>query len=299
MKVFWSLVRRNIKLFFKDRTFFFVAMISPIILLLLFVTFLGSIYKGSFLDILNSFETIVDAGLVDSTVIVYLFSSLLSVSCVTVAFCCNVMSIQDKINGVDEDFKITPTSKVAINFSYLVSTFIVSSFICLVIFVILLMTTLCMGHFYFNLGNILGGIASILLLCLFGAIFSSIVCYFCSTEAQVNAITATTSACYGFLCGAYMPISQFTSGIGNFISILPGTHGTALLKNHLMSGYLVKMQENGAPIGAIEAIKEGFDLKLSLFGNEVSINALWIVIVATVIILSIVFVVLSVRKKNK
>jgi hypothetical protein len=59
------------------------------------------------------------------------------------------------------------------------------------------------------------------------------------------------------------------------------------------------MQENGVPIGAVEAIKEGFDLKLSLFGNEVSINALWIVIIATVIILSIVFVVLSVRKKNK
>ena len=27
-----------------------------------------------------------------------------------------------------------------------------------------------------------------------------------------------------------MPISQFASGIGNFVSMLPETHGTALLK---------------------------------------------------------------------
>ena len=95
-----------------------------------------------------------------------------------------------------------------------------------------------------------------------------------------------------------MPISQFSSGISNFISMLPGTYGTALLKNHLMSSYLTKIQENGAPPGVIEVIKEGSDLKLNLFGNEISINAMWAVIIITIIVLSIIFIAINSRKKR-
>lgn len=298
MKIFWSLVGRNIKLFFKDRTLFLVAMISPMILLLLFVTFLKSIYVGTFEEIFSSFGAVIDAGLTDSTVTVYLFASLLSVSCVTVAFCCNVMSIQDKINGVDNDFKVTPVSRTIAAFSYLMATFLVSVLICLIIFAALILITLCMGQFYFDTASILGVIGNIVLLSLFGSILSSIICYFCSTEAQVNVITATVSACYGFLCGAYMPISQFSNEIGNFISMLPGTYGTSLLKNHLLSGYLSEMQNNGLPIEAAEAIREDFDLKLTFFGNEISTNMMWVVIIATIIILSIIFAIISSKRKK-
>ena len=80
--------------------------------------------------------------------------------------------------------------------------------------------------------------------------------------------------------------------------MLPGTYGTALLKNHLMSSYLTKIQENGAPPGVIEVIKEGSDLKLNLFGNEISINAMWAVIIITIIVLSIIFIAINSRKKR-
>lgn len=299
MKVFWSLVERDIKLFFKDRTFFLVAMVSPMILLLLFVTFLKSIYVGTFEEIFNSFGAVIDAGLTDGAVTVYLFASLLSVSCVTVAFCCNVMSIQDKIHGVENDFKVTPVSRTIVAFSYLMATFLVSVLICLIMFALLMIIALCMGQFYFDATSIIGGIGNIILLSLFGSILSSIVCYFCSTEAQVNVITATVSSCYGFLCGAYMPISQFSNEIGNFISMLPGTYGTSLLKNHLLSGYLAKMQDGGLPIEAAEAIREGFDLKLTLFGNEISTNVMWIVMIAAIVILSIIFAIISLKRKNR
>ena len=76
MKVFWSLVQRNIKLFFKDRALFFVAMISPVILLALFVTFLGNVYKDAFLDVFNNFGISIQDGMVDGVVVAYLFASL-------------------------------------------------------------------------------------------------------------------------------------------------------------------------------------------------------------------------------
>ena len=43
-----SMIRRNSKLFFKDKGLFFTSLITPIILLVLYVTFLGNVYRDSF-----------------------------------------------------------------------------------------------------------------------------------------------------------------------------------------------------------------------------------------------------------
>ncbi|UKI12408.1 MAG: hypothetical protein L6V84_06770 [Oscillospiraceae bacterium] len=41
-----QLIRRDCKLFFKDKGLFFSSLISPLILLVLYATFLGRIYRG-------------------------------------------------------------------------------------------------------------------------------------------------------------------------------------------------------------------------------------------------------------
>ena len=43
----YMLIRRNVKLFFKDKSLFISALIAPLILLFLFIAFLGNTYKDS------------------------------------------------------------------------------------------------------------------------------------------------------------------------------------------------------------------------------------------------------------
>ena len=43
-----ALIKRNCKLFFKDKGMFFTSLITPAILLVLYVTFLGNVYRDSF-----------------------------------------------------------------------------------------------------------------------------------------------------------------------------------------------------------------------------------------------------------
>ena len=52
MKILLALIKRNVKLFFKDKGMFFTALITPMILLVLYATFLGKVYKDSFLSAL-------------------------------------------------------------------------------------------------------------------------------------------------------------------------------------------------------------------------------------------------------
>ena len=50
MYSFLMMTKRNIKLFFKDKGMFFSSLITPIILLVLYATFLAKVYKDSFIS---------------------------------------------------------------------------------------------------------------------------------------------------------------------------------------------------------------------------------------------------------
>ena len=57
----------------------------------------------------------------------------------------------------------------------------------------------------------------------------SIISYPLTTQGQMSAVGTIVSAGYGFICGAYMPISDFGSGLQKVLSYLPGTYGTLLI----------------------------------------------------------------------
>ena len=49
-QTFSAMVNRNVKLFFKDKAMFFTSLITPLILLVLYGTFLWNVYEDSFLS---------------------------------------------------------------------------------------------------------------------------------------------------------------------------------------------------------------------------------------------------------
>ena len=105
------------------------------------------------------------------------------------------------------------------------------------------------GNFYMDMSvtDVLWVILDEILLVLFGCALSSIICYPLKTQGQMSAVGTIVSAGYGFICGAYMPISNFDTGLQKVLSILPGTYGTSLLKNHMLRGIFEEMSANGFP----------------------------------------------------
>ena len=131
MNKFIELFKRNVKLFFKDKGLFFTSLITPLILLVLYATFLSNVFKSTFTSIipetLNVPEKVIN-GLAGGQ----LMSSLLAVSCVTVSFCSNMLMVQDKISGARKDLLMTGVSKSTMSISYYLSTFFVTLIIALV-----------------------------------------------------------------------------------------------------------------------------------------------------------------------
>ena len=132
MKVFNIFVKRNTRLFFKDKGLFFTSLITPLILLVLYATFLSNVYRDSFVGVLQGFDVKLDDKLINGLIGGQLMSSLLAVSCVTVSFCSNMLMVQDKVSGAYKDMLITPSKHSLRALSYYVSTTIVTLIICFI-----------------------------------------------------------------------------------------------------------------------------------------------------------------------
>lgn len=291
-----ALIKRNTKLFFKDKGLFFTSLITPLILLVLYATFLGNVYHDSFaMSFPEGIE--VPEKLVDAAVGGQLISSLLAVCCVTVAFCSNMLMVQDKVNGARKDLTITPVKSTTMALGYYIATLISTLLICF----------LAAGAGFLYLGKVgwyLSGkdvmliLFDVFLLVMFGVALSSIINFFMSTQGQISAVGSIVSSMYGFICGAYMPISQFSKGLQKALSFLPGTYATSLLRNHALRGVFAEMKADGYPKEIINGLRDVIDCNVYFFDNKVELSTMYVILGGSVVVLVGIYVVMNMMKRK-
>ncbi len=288
------LTDRNIKLYFKDKMTFLVSLITPLILLVLFIVFLQSTYEDSIFSIINGFE--LDQKLIDAFTGGWLFSSVLATSCITVSFCSGMMVI-DKINKANIDFMVSPVKKSTLQLSYVLSNLFSTLIVVFVLLAIGLIYLACVG-FYITFVDFLLIVFNIIITSLFGTVLANIIWTFTSSQGVVSGVCTLVSALYGFICGAYMPINTMGEGMQHFVSLLPGTYATVLFRQGFLNGVLNEMNKT-LPNEMVEGIASGFDVKMSFFGHDVSTLGLILVITISTIVLLGIFLLINCLKKKK
>ena len=290
---------RNIKTFFKDKGAVISALISPLVILGLYILFLDGVLKDSFSANLGDF--VVDAKLINGYIASYEVSSILATCTVTVAFVANMAMVSDKVSGVRNDLLITPVGKSVLTLGYYFGTAIITLAICYV--------TTGVGFIYIaasgiamSAGQVAAALLDVLLGSLFGTALSSVVCNFLRSRGAISAVSTIVSTVYGFICGAYYPISQFGKGIGNVVMCLPGTYFTGLMRNHFMSGYFDKFIAAGFPTEAANGILDSLDVNMYFFDKSVPMWTMYLVAVCSIFVLVGLYVIINIvhrRKRSK
>ena len=157
---------------------------------------------------------------------------------------------------------------------------------------------MCLGYlaavgWFMTAGDVLLMLLDVFLLTMFGTALSSCVNFFLSTDGQASAVGTIVSAGYGFICGAYMPMSSFGAGLQKVLSFLPGTYGTSLIRNHAMQGSFAEMEHLGFPAEVISAIRDSVDCNLYFFGDKVEITTMYLVLCASILIFIGIYVAMN------
>ena len=298
-----SLISRNTKCYFKNKFTFFTSLITPLILFVLFATFRKNIYIESFESIATEFEITIGKRALNGVTGAWLMSSILSVSSVTVAFCSNIIMVEDKMNASINDINVSPIKRTTVAVSYFISNFFVTFIVIVTIMLIGHIYLACVGwyipvsDFFMILVDCICGI-------LFGTLLAGIVESFISSQGGISAVSTLVSSMYGFICGAYMPFSQFSEGLRNFLGLLPGTYGVGIMRNHYMNGYIDEIVKGATDPTVADnlskGLKDGFDANLYVFGNRIPLGAMYgILLGSCAVLLAVYIVIIILRNKNK
>lgn len=298
-----SLISRNTKCYFKNKFTFFTSLITPLILFVLFATFLKNIYIESFENIAAEFEITIGKRALNGVTGAWLMSSILSVSSVTVAFCSNIIMVEDKMNASINDINVSPIKRTTVAVSYFISNFFVTFIVIVTIMLIGHIYLACVG-WYIPVSDIFMILVDCICGILFGTLLAGIVESFISSQGGISAVSTLVSSMYGFICGAYMPFSQFSEGLRNFLGLLPGTYGVGIMRNHYMNGYIDEIVKGATDPTVADnlskGLKDGFDANLYVFGNRIPLGAMYgILLGSCAVLLAVYIVIIILRNKNK
>ena len=276
-----SMLKRNMMLYFRDKTNMFFSMLSVFIILGLFVMFLGQGDWGS-----------------DEIKASWLMAGVLAVATLTTAKGAFAVMIEDKVNKTGKGFYASPVKRSHITAAYLLSPFFVSVIMTMITAVVFGIYITATGG---DMPGVVGLIQLVALILLSSITVTTITCYITSL-IKTNSMYGTTSTIIGtlsgFLMGIYIPIGILPSAVQIVIMLFPPAHAAMLFRRVLMVQPLNNTFMYAPPdiIPNEEMIKETLGVVFRLGNMEITP----IMSIAYLILIALLFFglsVINIRKK--
>lgn len=292
-----SLIRRNVKLFLKDKATVFFSLLAPIIVLMLYILFLGDIQKEAVEAILKDAGQPVDQKLIMGFINNWMLSGVMGVSCITVALSANMIMVRDKEKGSVNDILVSPIKRWVIFASYIISCFLITFFICMAVLIVGLIYLVATGGFMMSVVDLLYCIGITILSILSSSFFMVFICSFIRTEAALGALTGILSAAIGFLTGAYMPLSMFPKAIQYFVCFIPGTYSAGLFRNIFLHGPMQKMIQT-MPKELVTQLMENYSVNIKFFSYNISSGWMLLALGLSIVFFGAILIILYSNKKS-
>ncbi|WP_288925580.1 ABC transporter permease, partial [uncultured Trichococcus sp.] len=238
------IIGRNIKIFFRDKANVFFSLLAVLIIIGLYVFFLGKNLTSALGDSVGA-QYVMDS---------WIMSGVISVSGVTTTMGAFAVMIDDRANKILKDFTVSPIRSSRLAGAYILSSVVVGFIMSLVTFV------LAEAYIFLNGGELLAQLAilKMLGLILLTVLTSSAMVYFLTSFFQSQNAFATASTILGtiigFLAGVYVPIGQFSDSVQTIIKLFPMTYSASLMRQVMMEEPL-DISFEGAPVEALDAFK--------------------------------------------
>ena len=251
---------------------------------------------------MKGLENLINKDDLDMFVNTLLLVGIIGSATITIPYNCLSTIVKDRERKVDYDVLATPVKRWQIIMSYLcaavVSSFVMTSLLLTIGLVVLN----SMGDMHMTALNVLSAYGVVFLGCLSSsALFMIVVLFFKSSSAS-GAFFGILSAAAGFVIGAYIPVSQFSSSVQTVCNIFPASQVCALLRNSLLNGIADQMNSSigGVDNGIfIDALKESMTFNANVFEKALSVNTMCIYVLVFTLISLIAMVVLYTRVYKK
>lgn len=293
------LVKRNIKLYMKDKMTVFFSVLAPIIVLLLYVLFLGDMQAESILAMLQEqgVETVTIAD-VNALVNNWMISGVMGVSCITIALNANIVMVRDRMTGNVNDVISAPVKRWVLYLSYIISCFLITFTICLIVLALSIIYLAATGGLMMSFSDFLT-ILCVMVISVFSSAFLMVlICSFIKTTGALGALNSVFCTAIGFLIGAYLPFSMLPSYIQYIACFIPGTYSAGLFRNYFMGGVIRHLQNGGVPQDLIDGLLSDYSINLDFFRHPVTAGWMVFSILISIVLFAVLLVIFYSNKRT-
>lgn len=295
LRGFIGLTKRNMLVFFTDKGTLFFSMLTPMIILLLYILFLKNSLLSSLKDAATGLENLVAAKDMAQFVNGLLLTGIISSALITIPYNALEIIVRDREDKVDLDMLSTPVKRFEIILSYFCAA-VASAFMQAMIVLAVGIGILSLsGDMYLSAADVVKLVGAVFLGTVSSTSVFMVVMMFFKSMGTCGAFMGIISAVSGFVIGAYMPLSEFNKSIQNVCNLVPATGITVLIRNYLTGGILRHMDEciGGVDGGAfMKAMLDVFSYNTVVGGEIWTLNLTWIyVIISTAIFIGVLRVV--------
>ncbi len=271
MRVF---MKRNLKLFFRDKSAVFFSLLAIFIIIALYTVFLGDVWLTEDMKGIKNPDVLMNSWLV---------AGLLAVTSVTTTLGAFGVMIDDKVKKIYKDFNSLPIKRSAITGGYIGSAFLIGVIMSLITVLIAQIYIVCFGGNWLSMS---AGIKVFLLVLFTTMTNTSLVCFIVSFFKSHSAFTTTTTiigTLIGFLTGIYLPIGALPEAVQTVIKVFPVSHGASLFRQVLME---LPMQTSfaGIPVHYLNDFKEYMGVTFNFGGSIVTPIVSMIILIGTAIL---------------
>lgn len=285
MKLLYQMVLRNLRLYLRDRAAVFFSFLSVIIILAMYILFLGKMQSDFLSD---------DFGLgaeKDWMVAAWIMAGILMVSTVTVPLGAVGKLIDDRDSGILNDFYSAPINRNVLALSYLISAWVIGFVMVMGNFVIGQIYVLSQGGELMGLMQLLQTLGLVILsIMTFSSIFFYLSLYIRSSNAY-GTLSTLVGTFIGFLGGIYIPIGVLGDNVQRVMNLLPTAHAVTIMRRVYM--------QNAIDSAFGDLPQEAYDTYATWYGMDVNIGSFtmegWQMILSLVVTM-IIFYSLSVIK---
>ena len=240
----FTMAKRNIKLYFRDKTSVIFSLFAVLVIIALNIFFLtDSLNKG--MSEVPNIEVLVGTWLV---------AGIVAVTTTTTSLGALNTMVEDKSRKIYKDFYTSPLKRSSLAGGYIISCVVVGIIMSVIAFAAGMAYIVYLGGDLPSVETILKTLGIIVLAVLANGSLVFFITSLLKTSGAFSALSTVIGTLIGFLMGIYMPVGNLPEGMQWVVKLFPCTYSASALRTLLMDDLL---EETFSSMPAV--IPEGYE----------------------------------------
>ncbi len=283
-----NFAKRNLKVYFRDKSSVFFSLLAVLIVLGLYILFLGDQLVNSVSDTVSGAGRLMDS---------WIMAGILAVTPVSTTLGSFGAIVNDKSRKIIKDFRCSPIRSGSLAGGYILSSFCIGTIMSLFALAIIEIWFAIKGYALLSGVQLIQVLGVILLSVLTSSAMMYLVVSLFSSQNAFATASTIIGTLIGFVTGIYLPIGSTDQSVQYVIEFFPISHAASLFRKILMADPMAESFKD-VPEKYLTEFKLNMGVEFSAFDHTFTTLESIIYLFAAAVIFYVIGIIIT-RKKSK